>query len=270
MVKQWKKDKVKKLKEDLKKAKVVGIVDLDSLPAKQLQNIKKSLKGKARIRITKKSILQRALKGEKQEKLLETPSRMPSLIITEQNPFKLFKILKENESDAYAKPGQETPENVLIKAGVTEFGPGPMISEFGALGVKTKLEKGKIKVLDDTVILKKGGVITPQIASLMQKLDIKPIKIGLNLVAAYENGTVFSRDVLNVDDEAFKNQLVLAHQQAYNLSVEAVIFTQESVEAFLAKASTQAKNLGMEAAVYNKELIEEQLLKAHNQAINLR
>ena len=110
---------------------------------------------------------------------------MPSLIITGEDPFKLFKTLKKSESDAYAKPGQETPIDIVVKAGATEFGPGPMLSEFGALGVKTKLEKGKITVLNDAVILKKGEVITPQVASIMQKLDIKPIRIGmlyLNLI----------------------------------------------------------------------------------------
>jgi large subunit ribosomal protein L10 len=270
MVKEWKKEKVKKLKAELEKTKVVGLIDLDSLPAKQLQKIKKSLKGKAELRITKKSVLERALKEGKQEKLLETTSRMPSLILTPENPFKLFKTLKENETDAYAKPGQEAPTDITISAGPTEFGAGPMLSEFGALGVKTKLEKGKITVLNDAVILKKGEVITPQVASLMQKLDIKPVRIGLNMVAACDDGTVFLKNVLDVDEEEFRQRLGQAWQHAYNLSVEAIIFTKDNVEAFLTQASTQAKSLGMEATIINKELIEEQLLKAHNQAINLR
>lgn len=270
MVQEWKKQKVKKLKEELKNAKVVGIVDLDSLPAKQLQSIKKSLNQKMELRITKKSVLQRALKGEKQEKLLENLGRMPALIITSENPFKLFKILKQNQSDTYAKAGQTIPTNITIPAGSTEFGPGPMISEFGALGIKTKIEKGKISIQKDTVMLKEGDEITLQQASFLQKMDIKPMKIGINLVSVYDNGTVFLKNVLDIDENAFMNNLQLASQHAFNLSVEAMIFTKENVEIFLTKANSHAMNLGMEATIYDKDLIQDQLLKAHNQATNLR
>ncbi|MBR9679093.1 MAG: 50S ribosomal protein L10 [Nanoarchaeota archaeon] len=270
MVQEWKKQKVKKLKNELKNAKVVGIVDLDELPAKQLQSIKKSLNQKIHLKITKKSILRRALKGEKQEKLLENLGRMPALIITNENPFKIFKTLKQNQSNTYAKAGQTIPENITIPAGPTEFGPGPMISEFGALGIKTKIEKGKITIQNDTVILKDGDTITLQQASFLQKMDIKPMKIGINLVSAYDDGTVFLKNVLNIDENAFMNNLTLASQHAFNLSVEARIFTKENVEIFLTQASNHAKNLGMEATIYDKDLIQDQLLKAHNQAINLR
>lgn len=270
MVQDWKKQKVKRIKDELKDAKVVGLVDLEMLPAKQLQQMKKSMQKNLRLVVTKKSILQRALKDEKQERLLDNLGRMPALILSSDNPFKLFKTLKQNQSSAYAKPGQTSPEDISVKEGPTDFGPGPMISEFGLMGVKTKLDKGKITILNDTVILKKGGLITPQQASFMQKMEIKPMRIGLKLVSVFEDGIIFSRDVLDIDEEQFMQNIKLASQHAFNLSVETRVFTKENIELFLTQASNHAKNLGMEAIICNKDLIREQLQKAHYQATNLR
>ena len=60
MVATWKKDEVEKLVKKFKASKVVGVVSLHSMPSKQLQKIRKKLKGTAEMYTTKSSLVSRA------------------------------------------------------------------------------------------------------------------------------------------------------------------------------------------------------------------
>ena len=56
-VAEWKKEEVSELKGLIDSYDVVGIVDLLNIPAKQLQEMRKTLKGKAVIRMSKKNLM---------------------------------------------------------------------------------------------------------------------------------------------------------------------------------------------------------------------
>ncbi len=56
-VAEWKKEEVNELKSLIDKYDVIGIVDLLNIPAKQLQEMRKSLHNKAVIRMSKKKNL---------------------------------------------------------------------------------------------------------------------------------------------------------------------------------------------------------------------
>ena len=56
-VAEWKKEEVIELKGIIDKYDVIGVVDLMNIPAKQLQEMRKSLKGKAVIRMSKKNLI---------------------------------------------------------------------------------------------------------------------------------------------------------------------------------------------------------------------
>ena len=55
-VAEWKKEEVNELKSLIDKYDVIGIVDLLNIPAKQLQEMRKSLGGHAVIRLSKKNL----------------------------------------------------------------------------------------------------------------------------------------------------------------------------------------------------------------------
>lgn len=271
MVKEWKKQKVKEIEKTIQQYKTIGIVDLDLLPSKQLQQLRKKLRNQIKLIITKKTIIKKALENTKHSKLYEQQNaRIPALLLTNMNPFKLYKTLKQNQQDAYAKPGQTTPTNIEIKAGPTEFPPGPMIGEFGILGIKTKIENGKITITKNKTILKQGETITPQIASLLQKLGIKPFKIGLNLTIAEEENTIYDKEVLDVNEEQYYNNIQLATQQATNLSINTGILTKETIPLIITITVKQAKNLAIEATIYEKDIINEIIIKAHSQAQQIK
>ena len=98
-VAEWKKEEVNELKGIIDQYDVIGIVDLMNIPAKQLQEMRKSLKDKAVIRMSKINLINLALEDCNADKnnivdLSEHMEGQVALIATEMNPFKLYKILK--------------------------------------------------------------------------------------------------------------------------------------------------------------------------------
>ncbi|MCD6381944.1 MAG: 50S ribosomal protein L10, partial [Candidatus Aenigmarchaeota archaeon] len=86
----------------IEKYPVVGVIDIYMLPAKQMQKIKQDLRDRIKVRVAKKSMIKRALEKVKDkkkgvEKLLDKIEGQPALILTDMNPFKLFKILEKNK-----------------------------------------------------------------------------------------------------------------------------------------------------------------------------
>ena len=98
-VAEWKKEEVSELKGLIDSYDVVGIVDLLNIPAKQLQEMRKSLNGKAVIRMSKKNLIDLALEDCNADKtnivgLSDYMDGQVAVIATEMNPFKLYKILE--------------------------------------------------------------------------------------------------------------------------------------------------------------------------------
>src|SRR3989344_8566689 len=116
---------------------------------------------------------------------------MPALIMTELDPFRLYKLLKSSKSPAFAKPGNVLPKDAMVKAGPTNFTPGPIIGELGKFGIKAGVEAGKIVIKEDKVVARAGQKVDAKMAELLIRLDIKPMEIGLNVVACYDRGTIF-------------------------------------------------------------------------------
>ena len=115
----------------IKEYPIIGVLNMESLPAKQLASMRKQMRGTVIIQMTKKSLLQRALEtvGGDYVKLKEHFKGMPALLFSKENPFKLYRIIKKNKSKAPIKPGQQAPYEIVIPAGPTPFAPGPVISE---------------------------------------------------------------------------------------------------------------------------------------------
>jgi len=91
-VPEFKKELVKKLGELIKKCSIIGLVNMENLPAAQLQRMKAQLRGKVEMFMAKKRLIRLAIakaKADKKdiEKLEEHFRGMPALIFTDENPF---------------------------------------------------------------------------------------------------------------------------------------------------------------------------------------
>ena len=181
------------------------------MPSVQLQRLRSSLKGSVLITMSKGSIIKIALEDLK-DKIkniheLETyVSGMPALLLTNENPFKLSFALKKNKSKAPAKGGQIAPNDIMVQAGPTPFPPGPIIGELGQIGIKATIT-------------------------------------GINVLAALENGIVYGKDVLSVDEEDYKKNIVLAFNSALNLAVKIGYTTKGNIKVFITKATRDSKAL---------------------------
>lgn len=274
-VSQKKKDIVKKIADLALKYPVIAIVDMENLPTPQLQGIREKLRKRMEIFVAKKRLIQIAFQeAAKQkdglDKLNDNMRGMPGLIFTKENPFKLFKVLKQNKSQAPAKAGQTAPNDIEIKAGATPFAPGPVIGELGALGLQTGVENGKVAIKQTKVVAKEGEEISSKLAGILTRLDIKPMEVGLNLVAVFEDGTIVDKKVLDIDVDEYIANIGLAYQQAINLGVESGIANASTIELLVGKAHRSAHNLALNEGVPVKELIKELIGSAQNKALSLQ
>ncbi|MBI1968564.1 50S ribosomal protein L10 [Candidatus Woesearchaeota archaeon] len=271
MASEKKQQLVKELLEQVKEHPVVGLVNLENLPAQQLQRMRQMLmKSGVSIRMARKNLLSLALQQSGKEHIDQLVGRMsglPALLFARANPFTLYKTIQKNKSKAPAKPGQKAPRDISVKAGPTNFAPGPIISELAAVGIKTKVENGKLAVIQDTVIVHEGQEISPKVAETLKRLDIQPMEIGLDLVGVWENGVIFGAKQLHIDEKEYVGNFVQAAQWAMNLAMEAAFPAAETIEMLFQKAFRDAKALALEQEIMTDltagELIEKGERQAH-------
>ena len=242
---------VDSLVELIKEYPIVGAVNMENLPTAQLQNMREQLRSTVVIKMTKKRLIKIALKEASKtkpgiEKLEEYLRGMPALIFTKDNPFKLFKTLKKNKSTAPAKGGQTATKDIIVKAGPTPFAPGPIIGELGMIGIKAGIDAGKVAIKEDKVVVKDGEEITAAVAALLTRLKIEPMEVGLDLSATFEDGIIFTKSVLDVDEDKYVNDLATCASWAFNLAMESAYPTKDTIKFLIGKAFSSSKAVAIE------------------------
>lgn len=266
----WKKKTVDDLAALLEEYPIVGAVNMQHLPAKQLQQMRETLRGTAVIKMAKRRLINLAIdrvkdKKEGVEQLKEYLSGMPALIFTEKNPFTLYKTVEKNKSTMAAKAGQIAPKDIVVKAGPTGFSPGPIIGELGAFKIKTAIEGGKVNIQDDVTVAKEGEEISEKLAGILSRLGVEPMEVGLDIRAMYEEGSILDTKVLAVDEKAYKESIKQLATEAINLSVYAAFPTAETSKLMFTKAARDAFGVATEAAVPNKDTAPRLIAKAERQ-----
>jgi large subunit ribosomal protein L10 len=262
LTKKEKPKKVNELAELIRKYKCVGIIDLHTLPASQLQEIKQSLKDKAIIKVSKKVIIKRALEKVGLDKLAEKIQGQPALILSNESPFSLYAEIKKNKTMRTAKVGDIATSDIVVEAGATDLPPGPAISTLQKAGIKAKIEGGNITIIQTTTLCKKGEKITNDIVDVCNLLKLKPIEVMLNLVAAWEDGIIYDKSILAVDESEYEARIIEATREAFNLAVEANFVTTETAEFFIIKAYNEMRSLAKEAEIVTPETVEDIIIDA--------
>ena len=224
----------------------ITIVSVKNLPASQHQSIKKKLREQADIRVVKKSVISRTIdKIEKGtiknfKKYLKEDT---ALIFSKLEPFELSAILSKNKSMARAKVGQVVPEDVVVEPGPTELIPGPVVSELGSLGLKFAIEDGKINIKSGKTILKAGETVNDAAASIMSKLDMKPIAVGLEPIVAYDSKEDKIYENIKIDSEAEVEEMKTASGKVLAFDVKNAYACKDTIGFLLNKAVGQEKAL---------------------------
>ena len=271
-VAEWKKDEVASLKKLIESHEVVGMANLSDIPAPQLQKMRRTLKDSATLKMSRKTLMSLALKDCDKENIIALEEHMdgqPALIFTNMNPFKLYKILEGSKTPAPAKAGSIAPEDIIVPKGDTAFKPGPILGELQKIGIPAKIEKGKIVITSDKKIVAAGETIPRDVASILTRLDIFPLEVGIDLRAAYEDQTVYTSDLLTIDEEQTLADIQQAFTQALNLSVNAVIFNKESTPLLIQKAAAQSLSLALNAEILTSKTTDLLLAKAYAQMLSV-
>jgi len=269
MLKKNKPQEIQKLKELINSHEVVGVLDMYKLPGRQLYQMRNNFKGKATIRMSRKNLLLNAASESNKPHLKEIIEKVegpPALIVGNDDSFKLYKMIKSSRVKSKAKVGDRVDKEIVIPKGPTNLPPGPAISTLQKVGLKSMVQQGKIAIGADKTVLKAGDTVSDDVANVFNLLGIEPMEIGLTLVACYEKGIVYSKDVLDVDPEEYVRRLSLAIQHTINLSIEIGYITDLTARIAIQKAFREARSLCIETGIMEKEFIDEILVKAIREA----
>lgn len=268
----WKKDEISEIKKLSEEYKLTGLVDMYGIPARQVQDIRRNLKGKAELRMTRNTLIEHAL-GEIGGEIKDLGGKLDghsALIFTNVNPFKLYSMLEKTKTKMAARPGELAPTDIVVEKGPTSFKPGPIVGELQQAGIPAAIEAGKVTIRETKTVVKEGQEISKKLADALAKLDVKPMDVGLLLQAAFFEGTVYESDVLAIDEVAFYNNIITAATQAFNLSLNASIPTKDTAADLLTKAVREARNVAVEAAVVSNDVMDAIIGKAQSQAMALQ
>lgn len=264
---------VEETKKLVQKHKALGVASLQKVRAAQLQELKKKLQDIAHIQVIKNTLMKRALTElndkpniEKLEGFLRGSN---IFLFTDLNPFKLALLLERGRVKTTAKAGDIAAVDVVVPGGNTGLPPGPIISQLGSVGLPTRIEAGSVWVNRDTLVAKKGDVIDARLASVLSKLGIKPVEVGLILKAIYENGLVITEDQLHIDLDGFHRNIEEAQLNAFNLSINVAYPLSENINLLIQTAHGKAINLALNAAILTSETIGDLLRKAHMEGLRL-
>jgi large subunit ribosomal protein L10 len=249
---------VERVTELAKKYPVIAITTLSKVRSTQLMAVRKALRGHAELYVAKNKLAILGLKNagiKNADQLLSHLGGQNALIFSTYDPFKLFLTLDKSHVYLHARAGDKAPNDIIVPAGNTSLPAGPVLSEFREAGISTKIEGGSIWVNKDSVALKKGGEVTPKLASLLSKLNIKPIRAGLTIALAYEDGLIYSGDLVAIDLEKYRQSLVDAYTSARGLSILIGYVTKETAPEIIAKAYREAVSVAVEAGFVTEETV---------------
>ena len=263
----WKIDEVKEIKDLMDKYKVVGTIGFRGITAGQLQLMRKDLRGEAKIKICRNNLIRIAFSDAGKDKLAESIEDQTALIFTDLNPFKLYKMLEGTKTPAPIKPGDVVPKDIVIEQGPTVFKPGPIVGELQQAGIPAGIEGGKVVIKTKKTVAKEGEVISKKLADMLTRLEIYPMEIGLNLRSVFEDGMIYPREILAIDEEKYISDIKTASLYAFNLAMNVAYPTKSTINALLQTASFSAKNLAINSTIFERDVIGDVVAKAHMQAL---
>jgi len=233
------------------------IVEIDNVGSKQLQDTRKTLRGKAEVLMGKNTMMRKCLKEYCEEnpespveQLIECCRGNVGFVFTNGDLGEIRETLEANTRPAPAKVGAIAPNDVIVPKGPTGCDPG-QTSFFQTLQIATKITRGQIEMVNDTHLITAGDKVTASQAALLQKLEICPFSYGMILKSVYDNGSLFDAKVLEITDEVLAGQFCEALSILASISLAAGYPTQASVPHSLVNAFKMVVAITIECGSYS-------------------
>ena len=257
------------LQELPKKYKVLALIKMNKVRSTQILPLRKILKDDVEFVSIKDKVAKKALESLDVPGIKEIAGDLTGqcmFIFTNMSPFKLNVLLAKNKIMMAARGGDIASIDIVVPAKNTGIAPGPMLTEFKEAGIPTKIDQGTIWIAKDSTPVLKGEAINEKLASILGKLDIKPVEAGISLFTALEDGLKYAEQEMIIDIEKIREEFSQAHQEAVSLSIEAAYITPENISQILSKAAQSARSVSIESGYMTDETKEQILQKADSQA----
>ena len=269
-----KKKQLAELIDLLSQYKNIGITKVENITSKTIQRLRTDMRQDAILKLAKNTLMLLALKELSKKdkgisKLEKYVNGSCAFILTNGNPFKVANFLEKKKIPTPAKEGQIAPKEIIITARDTGFAPGPVIGELQSVGLKTRIDGGTIKIIEDSVVCQSGEKVSRTLANVLGRLGVEPFDAGLSVDAIYSGGSIIIHDELIVDFDGIMNDLVKAYRNAYSLSIEAAIPTKDNLPELIGKARRSALSLAVETSFITPETASNVLAKTQLEAMIL-
>jgi large subunit ribosomal protein L10 len=255
------------LNEKIKKYKTTGIIEISGYPSESFERIKKVFRGKADFVYANKVVIFNALNKagySLAEKVKEV--KMPVLLLSNEDLLDIASEAMENSTFTKLKAGEISENDVILPSGPTPFPPGPMLSQFSSIGVKTKNEGGKISIVSDTTVVKKGEKVNEKIAGILSSMDIRPKELVLSIAYAYDGKTIFRKDLMYIKKETYINDISRIFNAALEISVTGGIINKYSIKPMIKKIYIGVRFLSVNRNIVSSSNARDILAKAANEA----
>jgi large subunit ribosomal protein LP0 len=218
------------------------VVEVDNVGSQQLHKTRITLRGTAEVLMGKNTLIRRVINdfveknpNHPSAKLLGEVKGNVGFVFTNGNLAEVRDIILANRVPAPARVGAIAPVDVIVPPGPTGCDPG-QTNFFQVLQIPTKIVKGQIEITNPVHLIKVGDKVGNSEAALMIKLNIKPFSYGLGIRVVYENGSLFSVDVLNITPAVILGKFSFALSSVAALSLRIGYPTQASVPHSIGKA----------------------------------
>ncbi|MGA7924261.1 MAG: 50S ribosomal protein L10 [Thermoplasmata archaeon] len=245
--------RIQELKSQVLSQPMTALVGVRGVPAAALQAMRRELRNRGHpILVAPNNAIRHALEEAVKDRpslqpLLERVEDQTAILSAEGNPFALYQELFRTRSPTPARGGETAPHDIRVPAGTTSFKPGPIVGELQHAGFPAAIEKGKVVLKKDTIIVKAGAPISREVAGLLTRLDILPMEVGLALRAVVDGPTFYGPDVLAIDMDEQRAQFGRAHHVAVGLAVEIGYPTTVTLPLLVARAHRRALALAVAA-----------------------
>jgi large subunit ribosomal protein LP0 len=194
-----------KLKELLDAYPSIFLVNVDNVGSNQMHQIRVALRGKGVVLMGKNTMVRRALRTiltehPEFERLLPYVKGNIGFVFSDKDLKEVRDLIVANKVAAPARAGAFAPKDVTVPAGNTGMEPGKT-SFFQALGIPTKIARGTIEIVSDIKVVTAGSRVGPSEATLLNMLNISPFTYGMTVVQIFDQGNIFSPDVLDIDEQ---------------------------------------------------------------------
>lgn len=264
--------RVDRVRSTLVQRPITALVGVRGVPASALQKMRRELRDRGHpIVVAPNSTIRHAIETATQERpalapLLEQVTDQTAVLSAGGNPFSLYQELARTRSPTPARGGEIAPKDIEVPAGTTSFKPGPIVGELQHAGFPAAIEKGKVVLKKDTIIVKAGQPISREVAGLLTRMDIFPLEVGLDLRALVDGTTFYAPEVLSVDLDARRNDVFRAYRGAIGLALAIAYPTKLTAPLLIGKAHRQALAVAVAAGYPTKETLPHLLARAVREA----